>query len=80
MISPFNVASTGGTVLIVDDDPAVRSSLQFFLEIEGFAVRTYSCGPDLLGDRLSIAQHEWPRPAVGIASSQDRAASYPGDD
>ena len=37
-------------MLIVDDDPAVRSSLQFCLEIEGFIVRTYSSGPDLLGD------------------------------
>jgi FixJ family two-component response regulator len=37
-------------VLVVDDDAAVRSSLQFCLEIEGFVVRTYSCGPDLLND------------------------------
>lgn len=38
------------TVLIVDDDPAVRSSLQFCLEIEGFLVRTYACASDLLDD------------------------------
>ena len=38
------------TVLIVDDDPAVRSSLQFCLEIEGFLVRTYASASDLLND------------------------------
>jgi FixJ family two-component response regulator len=35
---------------VVDDDPAVRSSLQFALEIEGFAVRTYESARDLLDD------------------------------
>jgi len=37
-----------GNVLIVDDDPAVCSSLQFSLELEGFTVRTFSCGLELL--------------------------------
>lgn len=50
MIAHSNIAPAGRTVLIVDDDPAVRSSLQFFLEIEGFVVRAYACGPDLLND------------------------------
>ena len=50
MISYSNIAPVGSTVLIVDDDPAVRSSLQFCLEVEGFLVRTYSCGSDLLND------------------------------
>src|SRR5262249_53583949 len=31
-------------VLIIDDDPTVRSSLKFSLEVEGFTVRAYS-GP-----------------------------------
>jgi two-component system, LuxR family, response regulator FixJ len=35
-------------VLIVDDDPAVRNSLKFSLEIEGFVVRTYASGRALL--------------------------------
>jgi FixJ family two-component response regulator len=35
-------------VLVVDDDPAVRSALQFSLEIEGFVVRTYPSGQALL--------------------------------
>src|SRR5262245_55670939 len=53
MISHSNVAPDGRTVLIVDDDPAVRSSLQFLLEIEGFVVKAYACGSDLLND-LSV--------------------------
>jgi two-component system, LuxR family, response regulator FixJ len=36
------------TVLIIDDDPAVRNSLKFALEVEGFAVRAYHAGADLL--------------------------------
>jgi FixJ family two-component response regulator len=37
-------------VVVVDDDAAVRGSLKFALEIEGFAVRTYRKGADLLDD------------------------------
>jgi FixJ family two-component response regulator len=37
-------------VVVVDDDAAVRGSLKFALEIEGFCVRTYPKGDDLLGD------------------------------
>ena len=39
-----------GPVLVVDDDAAVRHSLQFILELEGYAVRLYADGADLLGD------------------------------
>jgi two-component system response regulator FixJ len=35
------------TVLIVDDDAAVRSALKFALEVEGFEVRLYA-GPEVL--------------------------------
>lgn len=35
-------------VAIVDDDPAVCNSLKFSLELEGFAVRVYGSGADLL--------------------------------
>ena len=38
-------------VIVVDDDPAVRNSLRFSLEIEGFAVRDYPGGMELLNDR-----------------------------
>ena len=37
-----------GRVVIVDDDPAVCGSLKFSLELEGFAVRTYGSGAELL--------------------------------
>ena len=40
----------GPTVLVIDDDSAVRSSLKFALEVEGFAVRTYPTGSDLLDE------------------------------
>jgi FixJ family two-component response regulator len=37
-------------VIVVDDDAAVRSSLKFALEIEGFAVRIFAKGEDLMED------------------------------
>jgi len=40
----------GPVVIIVDDDVAVRNSLKFSLEVEGFAVRVYSGGIELLND------------------------------
>jgi two-component system, LuxR family, response regulator FixJ len=38
-------------VLVVDDDPAVLSSLEFALQTEGFSVTTYASGTDLLQNR-----------------------------
>ncbi len=35
-------------VIVVDDDPAVCGSLKFSLELEGFTVRTYGSGSELL--------------------------------
>ena len=35
-------------VFVVDDDPAVCNSLKFSLELEGFSVRTFADGPELL--------------------------------
>jgi FixJ family two-component response regulator len=40
----------GLIVVVVDDDPAVRNSLRFSLEIEGFSVRTFPDGDELLND------------------------------
>ena len=37
-------------ILIVDDDPALRSSLEFILGIEGYKVRSYGSGRELLDD------------------------------
>ena len=45
------MSQESGTVLIVDDDAAVRSSLKFALEIEGLAVRLYDGAAALLADR-----------------------------
>jgi two-component system response regulator FixJ len=42
--------SAAPTVLVVDDDPAVRNSLKFMLNIEGFEVRSYHDGAELLQD------------------------------
>ena len=39
------------TILLVDDDPALVSSLEFILGIEGYAVRTYGRGRELLDDK-----------------------------
>jgi FixJ family two-component response regulator len=36
------------TVLVVDDDPAVRNSLQFSLEIDGYRVRLFHSDRDVL--------------------------------
>ena len=35
-------------IVVVDDDAAVRNSLKFSLEIDGFVVRTYASAEDLL--------------------------------
>jgi two-component system response regulator FixJ len=50
MIQPVPSTPSQRIVAIVDDDLAVRNSLKFSLEAEGFNVRTYSGAPDLLCD------------------------------
>lgn len=45
-----------GTVLVVDDDAAVRAALKFALEVEGFDVRVYD-GPQALLDDLRLPDH-----------------------
>jgi two-component system, LuxR family, response regulator FixJ len=50
-----NLATSGPVIIVVDDDPAVRNSLKFSLEIEGFLVRVYASGSELLGE------HDIPR-------------------
>jgi FixJ family two-component response regulator len=39
------------TILLVDDDAALRSSLEFILGIEGYVVHAYARGCDLLNDK-----------------------------
>ncbi|HXI08929.1 MAG: response regulator [Bradyrhizobium sp.] len=40
-------------IYVVDDDYDVLGSLQFLLETDGFAVRTFKSGAALLGDETS---------------------------
>jgi two-component system response regulator FixJ len=44
------VAGMTGTVLVVDDDAAVRSALKFLLEVEGLDVRLYDGASALLAE------------------------------
>jgi FixJ family two-component response regulator len=48
--------ATAPVVVVVEDDPAVRNSLKFSLEIEGYSVRLYSGGRDLL-DHGELPRH-----------------------
>ena len=42
-------------LLLVDDDPSVRASLTFSLELEGFAVQSFDSGESLI-DRADLSQ------------------------
>lgn len=50
MESNSRSAKNCGTVVVIDDDAAVRNSLKFTLEIEGFDVRIFADGQELLGN------------------------------
>jgi two-component system response regulator FixJ len=50
MNSQGELSIAGPVVIVVDDDVAVRNSLKFSLEVEGFAVQVYSSGLELLND------------------------------
>jgi FixJ family two-component response regulator len=41
-----------GVILVVDDDPAVLTSLKFALELEGFVVKAFSTAQSLLRHRI----------------------------
>ena len=45
-----NAPESNKLVAVVDDDPAVRASLKFALEVEGFGVRAYSNPQAMLDD------------------------------
>jgi two-component system response regulator FixJ len=51
MLTQGELATAKPVVLVVDDDPAVRNSLKFALEIEGFSVRLYPTGAELLDEK-----------------------------
>ena len=46
------IAPLNPLVIVVDDDAAVRNSLKFFLEIDGFAVRTYGSADELVREAI----------------------------
>jgi two-component system response regulator FixJ len=74
-----------GLVGVVDDDPAVRHSLKFALEVEGFAVGIYAGAQDLLQDDdlrrfrcLVIDQHMPGMTGLDlVAKLRDRQLSVP---
>jgi FixJ family two-component response regulator len=47
-MNEIQTSANSGVVVVIDDDAAVRDALQFSLQIEGFAVRTYPGAWDLL--------------------------------
>jgi FixJ family two-component response regulator len=50
MITQPGPAPARSVVLVIDDDPAVRNSLKFALEVEGFSVQVYPTGTALLDE------------------------------
>jgi two-component system, LuxR family, response regulator FixJ len=72
-------------ILVIDDDYAVRNSLKFILEVEGFKVRAYSDAQELLTeDSLppsSCLVTDYYMPAMNglelVAELRDRHMSIP---
>jgi two-component system, LuxR family, response regulator FixJ len=50
MMTQIRSAPGQSVVLVIDDDYAVRNSLKFALEIEGFSVQVYPTGTALLAE------------------------------
>ncbi len=48
MAQPTQLKAQAPIVIVVDDDAAVCGSLKFSLELEGFSVRAYRSGAELL--------------------------------
>jgi FixJ family two-component response regulator len=54
-MSPHRAPSVAApTIVVVDDDAAVRNSLKFSLEIEGFSVRTYASPREVLSSEALL--------------------------
>jgi FixJ family two-component response regulator len=85
MKKPHTAASAKHVVLVIDDDPAVRSSLKFSLEVEGFAVRLYTDPYELLNETHLPANSclliDYYMPAMNglelLARLRDRGISIP---
>jgi FixJ family two-component response regulator len=50
MMTQASSAPATSVVLVIDDDSAVRNSLKFALEVEGFSVQVYPTGTALLDE------------------------------
>jgi len=85
MKKPHTASSAKHVVLVIDDDPAVRSSLKFSLEVEGFAVRLYVGPYELLNETNLPANSclliDYYMPAMNglelLARLRDRGVSIP---
>ena len=70
-------------VIVVEDDPALRNSLKFSLEIEGYAVHLYPGGRELLDDG-ELPQHgclviDYKMPDMnGLKATERLCAESPG--
>jgi two-component system, LuxR family, response regulator FixJ len=53
-----NLSAHIALVGVVDDDPAVRNSLKFSLEIEGFVVKVYASASEVLTEN-DLADFRW---------------------
>jgi two-component system, LuxR family, response regulator FixJ len=75
----------GVVVIVIDDDLAVRNSLEFSLEIEGLTVRSYATGAELLSasdlDRCDCFVIDQKMPGMSgldlISTLRDRKISAP---
>jgi FixJ family two-component response regulator len=67
--------ATDPTVFVIDDDPAMRSSLRWLLESEGLAVETFENAEDFLGScdpsRLGCLVLDVRMPGIGGLGLQD---------
>jgi FixJ family two-component response regulator len=72
-------------IVVIDDDPIVRSSLKFSLEIKGFAVRAYGDAREMLNETDLPARSclliDYYMPAMDglelLARLRDRGVSIP---
>lgn len=49
--------TTRPQLLLVEDDPAVRRSMQLLLQAQGYVVRAYATGQALIDDEKAIEAH-----------------------
>jgi two-component system, LuxR family, response regulator FixJ len=67
------------TVFVIDDDPAMRSSLRWLLESEGLAVETFETGEDFLAacdpSRLGCLVLDVRMPGIGGLGVQNELRS-----